>query len=63
METRDAERLGNALTQMARELADTRREVLMLKRENAALRAELEHDSAATPERASADDEQERHAA
>jgi hypothetical protein len=36
-----AERLGGALVGLARELADARREITLLKRENAALRAQL----------------------
>ena len=34
-------RLGRAVVDLARELADSRREVMKLKRENAALRARL----------------------
>jgi len=36
-----AERLGNALARMAGELADARRQIAILERENAALRAQL----------------------
>ena len=36
-----AERLGTALAHMARELTDARRQIATLKRENAALRAQL----------------------
>jgi chromosome segregation ATPase len=37
-----AERLGGALARLARELADARRQIALLKRENATLRAQLE---------------------
>lgn len=36
-----AERLGSALASLAQELADARRQIAMLKRENKALRAQL----------------------
>jgi hypothetical protein len=36
-----AERLGSALAALARELADARRQIATLKRENTALRAQL----------------------
>jgi hypothetical protein len=36
-----AERLGTALAGLARDLADARREIVTLKRENAALKAQL----------------------
>jgi hypothetical protein len=41
MDAHERERLGTALTRMARELADSRRQILVLRRENAALKARL----------------------
>jgi hypothetical protein len=43
-----AERLGSALTGLAQELAAARRQIAMLKRENAALRAQLGGQAGAT---------------
>ena len=39
-----AERLGDALVGLARELADARRQIALLRRENAELRTQLERD-------------------